>query len=158
MPSRNWKHPPQSMQEALVACVNFARDKHRRSVEHIAADMGLPNPWALYKWIESGRIPAVLIRPFELACRSHFVTSFLAHASHRLLIDIPTGKLPSQSDLHTLQAASNEAMASLLSFAAGRLTAEDVIASVTTAMEALAYHRENVARHAQPELDLEGVL
>lgn len=156
MTSRNWKHPPQSLQAALEACIDHARSKHRRSIDHIAADMGLPNHWALYKWIESGRLPAVLIRPFELACRCDHVTRFLAHAAHRLVIDIPTGKLPAQADLHALQAASNEAMTALLGFAAGKLQAAEVMAAVTTALEQLAYQRENVARNAQPELELEG--
>lgn len=158
MTTRNWKHPPQSMQEAMVACINHARDKHRRSVEHIAADMGQANAWTLYKWVESGRLPAVLIRPFELACRCDFVTRFLAHAAHRLIIDIPTGKLPAQADLHALQGATNEAMTALLGFAAGKLQAAEVMATVTTALEQLAYQRENVARNAQPELELEGEL
>lgn len=79
MTSRNWKHPPQSLQAALEACIDHARSKHRRSIDHIAADMGLPNHWALYKWIESGRLPAVLIRPFELACRCDHVTLSLIH-------------------------------------------------------------------------------
>lgn len=43
MPSRNWKHPPQSLQEAMEASLKHALNKHRRSIDHIAADMGLAN-------------------------------------------------------------------------------------------------------------------
>ncbi|MBI2278181.1 MAG: hypothetical protein HYU74_12575 [Dechloromonas sp.] len=156
MTTRNRKHPPQSLQQALEACIEQARTKHRRSIENIAADMGLPNHWSLYKWVESGRLPAVLIRPFELACRCDAVTRFLAHAAHRLVIDIPTGKRPQQADLHVVQAAGNEAMTALLAFAAGKLEAAEVIEAVTVAMEQLAYQRENVARNTEPELELEG--
>lgn len=156
MTNRNWKHPPQSLQQALESCINHARNKHHRSIEHIAADMGLESHWSLYKWVESGRMPALLIRPFELACRCNFVTAYLAHASHHLIIDIPTGRLPATSDLQAMQLATNEATGALINFAAGKADAAQVIATVTTALEHLAFQRENVARHAQPELELEG--
>ena len=155
MPSRNCKHPPQSLQQALEACLNHARTKHRQSIERIAADMGLANHWNLYKWVESGRLPAVLIRPFELACRCNYVTRFLAHASHHLVIDIPTGKLPALNDLQTLQIASNEAMGALINFASGKIDAAVVIDTVTEALEHFAYQRENVRHAQQPELELD---
>lgn len=155
MPSRNWKHPPQSIQAALEACLDHARLKHRRTLDHVAADMGLANHWVLYKWVESGRIPAVMIRPFELACHCNLVTTYLAHAAHRLIIDIPTGRLPMTSDLPAVQAATHEAMGALINFATGKAKPEEVMTAVTNAMEQLAFHRENAARAAQPELELE---
>lgn len=155
MPARNWKHPPQNIQEAMEACLAHALSKHRRTLDHVAADMGLPNKWSLYKWTENGRIPAVLIRPFEAACRADFVTRFLAHAAHRLLIDIPTGRVLASTDLPAVQAATHDAMGALINFASGKAKADEVIAAVTSAMEGLAWHRENAARSAQPELELE---
>jgi len=154
MPSRNWKHPPQSMQEAMEACLQHALTQHRRSLDHVAADMGLSNKWALYKYVESGRIPAVLIRPFERACHADHVTRFLAHAAHKLIIDIPTGRLPQASDLPAVQAATHDALGALIAFAANKAKPEEVMAAVTSAMEQLAWHRENAARSAQPELEL----
>ena len=156
MHRRNWKHPPQSLPEAMQACLDHALSKHRRSLDHVAADMGLSNKWNLYKWVESGRIPAILIRPFEVACHSDAVTRYLAHASHHLIIDIPTGRLPNHGDLSVVQAATHDAMGALINFAAGKVLAEDVISTVNTALEQLAWHRENAARAAQPELELEG--
>ncbi len=155
MTCRNSKHPPQSMQEAIEACLGHALTRHRRSIDHIAADMGLPNKWVLYKWVESGRLPAVLIRPFEAACRSNHVTRFLAHAGHHLIIDIPTGRLPDASDLPAVQAATHDALGALIGFAAGKVKPEEVIAEVNIALEQLAWHRENAARAGQPELELE---
>lgn len=155
MHRRNWKHPPQSLAEAMQACLDHALSKHRRTLDHIAADMGLANKWNLYKWVESGRIPAILIRPFEAACKADFVTRYLAHASHHLIIDIPTGKIPSASDLAAVQAAAHDAMGALINFATGKIGSLVVIDAVNAAMEQLAFHRENAARTAQPELDLE---
>lgn len=156
MNKRLWKHPPHnSLQEAMEACISFALHKHRRTIDHIAADMGLANKWVLYKWIENSRIPAVLIRPFEAACRCDFITRWLAHSSHQLLIPIPTGRLPKDSDIATLQASLSITATNLIAFAAGREQADTVIAAITSAMEHLALHRENVARAGQPELELE---
>lgn len=156
MPSRNWKHPPQSLQEAMEACLKHALSKHRRSTDHVAADMGLANKWTLYKYVESGRLPAVMIRPFEAACRSDLITRYLAHASHHLIIDIPTGRLPEAGDLQAAQLAMHDTLGALIGFAGGKVTAAEVMAAVTATMEQLAWHRENAARAAQPELDLEG--
>lgn len=155
MTTRNWKHPPQSITEAMEACLAHALTRHRRSTDHVAADMGLANKWMLYKYLESGRLPAVLIRPFEVACHADHMTRYLAHAAHRLVIDIPTGKLPATSDLALVQAATHEATGALINFAAGKANAAEVIATVTAAMEQLAWHRENATRAAQPELELE---
>lgn len=139
----------------MEACIEQARSKHRISVDRIAADMGLANAWNIYKWVESGRIPAVMIRPFEIACRCDFVTRYLAHAAHKLIIDIPTGRALLAADMPAVQAATNDALGALINFAAGKVAAEEVVQQVTTAMEQLAWHRENAARSAQPELALE---
>lgn len=157
MSYRNWKHPPQSLQEAMEACLDHALKKHRRSLDHVAADMGLPNKWVLYKWVESGRMPAVMIRPFELACRAAFVTAFIGHSAHKLVIDIPTGRMPEAHDLAVVQAVAHDAVGALIDFTAGKVDAAFVQTTMTVAMEQLAWHRENAARAAQPELDLEVV-
>jgi hypothetical protein len=99
-----------------------------------------------------------LIRPFEVACHSDLVTRYLAHAAHRLIIDIPTGRLPEAGDLQAAQLAMHDTLGALIGFAGGKVTAAEVMAAVTATMEQLAWHRENAARAAQPELDLEGGL
>lgn len=154
MSTKSWKHP-NSLQEAIEACLKSA-EKKRRSIDHIASDIGLGNKWALYKWIENCRIPAVMIRPFENACGANHITRFLAHASHSLLIDIPTGRLPKTSDVQAVQENTNAALSALIAFAGGKTTAEETIGAITVAMEHLAYHRENAARSAQPELEFSG--
>lgn len=77
MPSRNWKHPPQTIQAALEACLDHARLKHHRSLDHVAADMGLVSHWVLYKWVESGRIPAVMTAGASAprSCRSPSIST-----------------------------------------------------------------------------------
>lgn len=155
MTSRNWKHPPQSLPQAMAACLKHAQDKHRRSVDRVAGLMGLANPWTLYKWVESGRLPAILVGSFEHACGVDHVTRYLAHAAHRLIIDIPRGRLPEATDLQAVMDASHCALGALIDFAAGKAGSQAVMDAVTAAMEHLAWHRENARKAEQPELELE---
>lgn len=70
-PSRRafWKrYQPTSCRDALHQCKAYAQEARNLSVERIADQMGLPDHWALYKWIESGRFPFVLIPAYESAC------------------------------------------------------------------------------------------
>ena len=80
--------------------MEFAREKHNRSVDRIADLMGLANKWVLYKWLESGRMPAILIRPFEAACGIDLVTRYIGHSANKMLIEIPTGRKVTSTDLN----------------------------------------------------------
>ncbi|MCU8084256.1 hypothetical protein [Shewanella sp. SM23] len=65
---RNWeKVRANNLRHLMALCLEFAREKQNLSVDRVADLMGLPSKWTLYKWLENGRIPAVLIRPFEHA-------------------------------------------------------------------------------------------
>lgn len=133
--------------------IEFARAKHQRSVERVADLMGLTSKWALYKWMESGRMPAILIRPFEQACGADFVTRFIGHSAHKLLIEIPTGKRASGEDINALQASFAEAVSLLLRCYDGGVEASETIGALYTVMEQLAWHQGAVQRYQQPELD-----
>ena len=153
---RNWKRiQPTSLRNALELCKDFAKERHNLSVERIAESMGLTDHWTVYKWIQSGRIPANMIRPYETACGIDYVTRWLAASSGRLLIDIPTGRKADAADMQALQELLNTAVGQLLQFYGGKAEAGDTLAAIQQAMEGLAWHRGNVQKHAQPELDFE---
>lgn len=156
MANRDWKKArAASLPQAMELCLEHARAVHNRSVDNVADLMGLPNKWRLYKWVENADLPARYLRGFEHACGCDFITRYLAHSAHRLLIDIPRGRRVEATDLHALQQLTNEAVGALIAFAAGHVEAEDVIAATTRAMEGLAWHRANAEKHSQPELELE---
>lgn len=153
--ARNWKRThPTSLSDAIALCLEFGREKHNRSVDRVADLMGVTNKWTLYKWVENGRIPAILIRPFEHACGADFVTRYLALSGHKLVIDVPVGKRTGLAEIQALQEATTAAMGGLIEFSTGKASAADVISSITLALEGLAWHRVNVAKTAQPELEL----
>ncbi len=156
MPKRHWKRlRPTNFSHAMELCLEHAKAVHNRSVDRIADLMGLANKWIIYKWIESGRIPGILIRPFEHACGIDYVTRYLAHSDHKLIIDIPTGRNIDHTGIHTLQSKLHDAVGALITFYRDQSNAEETLAAITGVMEDLAWHRGNVEKFSQPELDLE---
>lgn len=156
MKGRNWKRAiPTSLRHALELCKDHARERHNLSVERIAERMGLPDHWAVYKWIQTGRIPANLIPAYEAVCGINFVTRWLAAAAGMLVIAPPTGRDATAADMQVLQELLNTAVGQLLQFYAGKAQAPEALASIQQAMEGLAWHRGNVEKHAQPELDFQ---
>lgn len=157
MAARNWKRlRANSISHAMELCLAHAKEKLNRSVDNIADLMGLTNKWAIYKWVENGRIPAILIRPFEHACGIDFLTRYLAHSDHKLLIDIPTGRKAFSQETNTLSLALNETVGQLMKFHEGKADAEETIAAITAAMEDLAWHRGSVEKATQPEFEFGG--
>lgn len=157
MTKRNWKRiQPTSLRHALELCKDYARERHNLSVERIAERMGMTDHWTVYKWIQTGRIPANMIRAYETVCGINYATRWLAASDGSLLIDIPTGRNTTAEDMQTLQAALNDSVGQLLQFYAGKTGAADTLAAIQQAMEGLAWHRGNVEKHLQPELELGG--
>lgn len=155
MPKRNWKtFRPTSLQDAIEGCIEFARERQNLSVDRIADLMQLPSKWTLYKWMEAASLPVRAIPAFEHACGCSYVTAYLAASAHKLLLDLPHGRIPKPGDIALLQAACADAVQALIGFAAGERSADDTQSHLTRALERLAFEREQVARALQPELEL----
>jgi hypothetical protein len=149
-----WKRlQPNSLREAFRFCKEYAREFKRLTVPAIAELMGETEE-TVYKWLSNGRMPAVLIPAYEHVCGIDYVTQYLALRSHKLLIDIPTGKGATQMDVAELQAVMARGMSLLITHYQDGGDVEEVVASLTRIMGGVAYHRENVQR--QPELELFG--
>ncbi|HET8898769.1 MAG TPA: hypothetical protein VFN09_08380 [Rhodanobacteraceae bacterium] len=154
MTARNWRvWRPASLQEAVEGCVQFAASK-RVNVERLADLVG-ESKWTIYKWMESGNIPARKIAGLEHACGRAYITDYLAASASKIVIDIPTGRGPAQHDIHALQAACTAAVGAVLEFAAGRKSAPETCDYLTTAIGHLAQERAHIETHHQPELDLQ---
>lgn len=156
MTRRTWKRrSPISLQNALEMCVHAARDRRNHSVERIADLMGLASHYTLYKWIESGRMPVVMIRPFEQACGEIFVTQHLAHSAGRLVVDMPRGRKSRPRQLSELSAYTHTVLGLLVDFYDGQAGTDDTLDGLTGLMTDLAAHRSNVQTYEQPQLSLE---
>ncbi|EIK73275.1 hypothetical protein PseBG33_3503 [Pseudomonas synxantha BG33R] len=157
MNRRRWKNVrPTSLRHALELCKDFAIDAHNKSVQRIADEMGLPDHWALYKWLQTGRMPANLIRPYERVCNCDYVTRWIAASAGRLTIEMPTGRNCTAQDTQALQELLTTAAGKLLAFYAKNSEAEETLTAIQAAMEGLAWHRGNVSQTQHPQLELEG--
>ncbi|TVP10573.1 helix-turn-helix domain-containing protein [Shewanella sp. KCT] len=157
MATRNWKKvTANSLRHAMELCLAHARERKNLSVDRVADLMGLPNKWTLYKWLENGRMPSVLIRPFEHACGITLMTRYLATSGGQLVIDIPAGKRADASDINAVQGSFSDAMGLLIKFYDGQTEAEETLGALTRLMSGIAWHRENVNKSLTPELELFG--
>lgn len=155
MAPRSWKKiQPNSLRHAMELCLEHARVKRNLSVDRVADNMGMASKWTLYKWLENGRMPTILIRPFEQTCGIEFVTQYLATSAHKLVIPIPTGRKAKDSDVNELQGTFSEAMGLLIRFYQGKSEADETMSALTQVMSDIAWHRENVSKTLSPELSL----
>ena len=157
-PSRRkfWKaYQPSSCRDALHKCKEHAREVLNLSVERIADLMGLPDHWALYKWIENGRFPFVLIPAYESACGINLPSRWLAATQRRLLVDMPVGRAATEDDLVQLGTGFQQAVQLLSDFykSNGATDPAPVLDALRSHLESVAHHHLNVAGFSQPELD-----
>ena len=156
MTRRNWKTiQPTSLRHAFELCKDHARERLNKSVERIADDMGLADHWVLYKYLQKGSMPANLIRPYELACGIDYVTRWLAGSGGRLLVQIATGRKLVHADIVELHEHFATALKLLTDYYAKPGDPSAALAALTTHMEHVAWHRQNVAQHINPQLDLQ---
>lgn len=157
MTRRNWKRiQPTSLRHALELCKEHAQARLNLSVERIAERMGLEDHWSLYKYMQNGRMPAVLIPAYEAACGIDYVTRWLASRDGKLLIEVPAGRDIDAKDLNALNQALHSAVGVLMAFYDNKKPAEAALAEITNAMESLAWHRRNVEQYNHPQLDFGG--
>lgn len=155
MRRRDWKHArAHSLTHALRLCKEFAQDRHNLSVERIADRMGQSHD-ALYKWLATGRMPAILIPAYEHACGCHFASDWLSASAGRLVVPMPTGRGVAETDLLAVNSSCAAALTLLTRFYADPAQAD--LAATTEALrthlEQVAFHHHNVARYGAPELE-----
>lgn len=154
MTRRNWKRvQPTSLRDALELCKEHARERHNKSMERIAEDMGMADHWALYKYLQNGRMPTNLLRPYQIACGINLVSRWLAASEGKLLLDIPSGRGIKASDLTDAHAGFAAAMQLISDFYAGRADQAETLEAIAEHLQQMGWHHANVQQHATPELD-----
>ena len=154
--ARFWKRAqPATLRDALAQTKEYAREAKNLGVERIAELMGLEDHWALYKWIQTGRFPLVLLPAYEHVCGIDLATRWLAASRRKLLVDMPIGKGAEQGDLVQLGADFQHAVALLHDFyqSNGSADAEPVLAALREHLQAVAHHHFNVSGFSDPQLD-----
>lgn len=155
MSRRSWKRVrPNSLVAALRLCKEFAQERANLSIERIADRMGVTHD-SLYKWLATGRMPAILIPTFEHACGCSYASEWLAVCAGKLVIDMPTGRQGVTDDLLAVNSSCASALQLLTAFYANPSAADPdaTLAALRSHLEQVAYHHHNVARYAAPELE-----
>ena len=152
--SRHASKPmPTSLRGAFEQDKAHALARHRLNIERLAELMGA-TPATLYKWLETDAMPINRLAAWAHLTGSDCVVRYLAASGHKVVIDIPHGHTADAADVQGLQTTLNSAVGALLDFHAGRLDRDACIAAITGGLEVLAWHRENVRKNDQPELEL----
>ena len=143
-----------SLTHAMRLCKEHAQAKRSLSVERIADRMGTTHD-SLYKWLATGRMPAILIPAYELACGCHYVSEWLAASGGSLVVQMPTGRKADGTELLDMTSSCAAALQLLTAFyAAPQATCpEATLAALRQHMEQVAFHHNNVAQYATPELE-----
>lgn len=155
MSRRNWKNVrPKSLVEALRVCKEYAQDKSNLSIERIADRMGVTHD-SLYKWLGSGRLPAILIPAYEHACGCSFASAWLAASAGKLVIDMPTGRKADSADVMNVNSSCATALQLLVAFYDDRASAnaDATLSALRTHLEQVAFHHHNVAQYEAPQLE-----
>lgn len=153
---RNWKRIiPHNLRDAFRLAKDHAITEKRLSVDRLAELMGKTPDW-LYKVMADGSMPANMIQMFETICGADYVSRHLVVSGGKLVIEAPVGRACDACDIQALQEILNAAVGKLLAFHADKAEPEEVIATMTDAMQKLAWHRKNAAERVQPSLDLVG--
>lgn len=149
----NWKHvQPRDLKDALNLCLEYAREKHNYSIDHIAELMGMDSKWTLYKWIEQTNMPIRRLKSFEYICGIDYATRFLAMSGNKLVIDIPKGRCATAEDIQALQAIVNDTIGNIIKFYQARKNQDETLAAIQNTLECFAWHKGNIEKSRQPEL------
>ncbi|MBF5006380.1 hypothetical protein [Diaphorobacter caeni] len=145
-----------SLVHALRMCKEYAQVRRNLSIERIADRMGVSHE-SLYKWLATGKLPAILLPSYELTCGVHYASEWLAASAGRLVVPMPKGAKADDAELIAMNTSWAAAFQALNKFysAPSAEAAESTLGALREHMAQVAYHQANVEQFATPELDFE---
>lgn len=133
------------IQSAIREYLDHAKRVLYRDVANLAELMSLDNKWVLFKWVETGRIPAVAIPAFEAACGSNALSRCLAEKGGSMTIPAPTGRfarVASSAETHLLVST---AIVKAIAAEIDTSKAGEAVRAINGAIESLAWLRHQLA-------------
>lgn len=143
---------PTSLRAAFELDKTHAERHRRLNIERLAELLSV-TPALLYKWIETDSMPIRAVIAWQHLTGASHVVRYLASRIGAVVVQIPSGRPVSAEDIHDLQAVLNDAPGALLDLRGGRITRDDCVGALTSGIESLAWHRANVEKSEQPELE-----
>lgn len=146
------KRVPSSLKAAFEADKEQGLRTRGLSVER-HAELHAVSTSRLYKWMEDADLPANRLAAWFHNTNGRAVIRYLAAQAGGLFVPVPTGRKPNPIEMAELQQVLADTTGALLRFYGGQADADATLGAVQQAMEALAWHRGNVEKHSQPELE-----
>lgn len=154
MSRRNSNPVPASLRAAFEADKAYALKHRRLSIERLAELLGT-TPATLYKWLETDSMPIRVLIAWQHLTGASNVVRYLASREGAVVIQIPHGRPPEADDIHVLQSTLNGAIGALLDFMRGHTDRDACMGKLSAGLESLAWHRANVEKTDQPELEFD---
>jgi hypothetical protein len=155
MRNRKGHSIPSSLDDA-IQCQLAAAEKLGLVPKRMADLMGV-DVKTYYRWAAESSMPLNRVRQFEAFSQASFISEYLCTAhGGRVVITIPTGKKAKASDLGEMQANFGKVVMLLEQFYNDKSGLQDTIAVLSQVLSQVAYHRENVIKNSNPELELFG--
>ena len=132
---------------AIRDCLSTAKATRYRNINDVAAAMDVSRE-VLYKWVQTGRIPAVQVPAFEQACADASLTRALAAAQGYLLVPATADSQTPELALATVQSQVAAALLAAATAQVDTAQAGQAVRSITQAIDGLAALRHRYAKAA----------
>lgn len=110
-----------------------------------------------YRWLADSSMPLNRVRQYETFCGAAHISEYLCTAhGNKVVITIPLGKKAKVVDLAEMQSGFAQVVVLLDSFYKEQSGLTETVTALTTVLSQVAYHRENVLKAGEPELELFG--
>lgn len=139
-----------SLPEALQLCKEHAQATRQMSVPRIADRTGISTDM-LYKHLGSGDMPASLLIPYMAATGREYPLMYMAHSLDKLIVDMPKGKKPSNSNLTHLNLFANQVIGMVMQLEEGAGNAQYVAEQIVLLMQQLAYQKLEAEKLDEPQ-------
>ncbi|MBK0413596.1 hypothetical protein JD974_04165 [Chromobacterium haemolyticum] len=107
-----------------------------------------------YRWLADNSMPLNRVRQFETFCKASYISEYLCTAhGDKVVIAIPSGRAAKASDLGEMQANFGEVIMLLEQCYRDKTSVAETLALLGVVLSQAAYHRENIRKIGQPELD-----
>ncbi|WP_054285916.1 hypothetical protein [Gulbenkiania mobilis] len=152
---RQGKSVPTSLDEAIERQLDAAA-KLGLVPKKMADLMGVEVK-TYYRWLAESSMPLNRVRQFEAFCKASYISEYLCTAQgNKVVIAIPCGKKAAVIELSEVQANAANAMALLARFYQDKVGLDETVSALSQVLSQVAYHRENVLKAGEPELELFG--
>jgi hypothetical protein len=136
---------PDDLMAAVQACLSHAKSDLYRNIGDVADAMDTkPTREAVYKWVQTGRLPLAEIPAFERACASSHISKYIAACGGYLIVRAPVADGLPQLEFARIQCQVAKAILATSTALVDAGQAPDAVNALTVAINSLAAVRHQL--------------